>query len=305
MDVLEIIVPIFATIFLGVLARKRSIITAEENKGLQQFVIKFALPCVLFNSCLGCNIGIESVSSMIIVFPLILLTTFCGFKAREKYFPYHNFPFLFTAQESGMLGIPLLMTLFGADQAYRMGVLDMTQAFIAIPVMAILTAVDAKKQSVGDIVKKVLTSPLLLMSILGLALNLSGIAEYLNNMGIGNIITGTTGFLAQPVNAVILFSIGYNFTLNKENMSRIIKISAIHTAVFAVLCLVAEGILFMLPGVDVRTRWAVLIYYALPSSFLTPGLGKTQEDYEVTSGVCSLQTVLCLLIFCILAVVAV
>lgn len=305
MDVLEIIVPIFAAIFLGVLARKRSIITPEENKGLQQFVVKFALPCVLFNSCLGCNIGIESVSSMIIVFPLILLTTCCGFKAREKYFPYHNFPFLFTAQESGMLGIPLLMTLFGADQAYRMGVLDMTQAFIAIPVMAILTAVDTKKQSVGDIVKKVLTSPLLLMSVLGLALNLSGIAEYLNNIGIGNIITGTTNFLAQPVNAVILFSIGYNFTLNKKNMGRIVKISAIHTVVFAVLCLVAEGILFMLPGVDVRTRWAVLIYYALPSSFLTPGLGRTQEDYEVASGVCSLQTVLCLIIFCILAVVAV
>ena len=47
--VLEIIVPIFAMILLGVAAKKRNKISEEASKGLQQFVVTFCLPCVLFN----------------------------------------------------------------------------------------------------------------------------------------------------------------------------------------------------------------------------------------------------------------
>ena len=50
--ILEIIVPIFVVIFLGNYAKRKQIILEEQNQGLQQFVMKFGLPCVLFNSCL-------------------------------------------------------------------------------------------------------------------------------------------------------------------------------------------------------------------------------------------------------------
>ena len=36
--VLEIVMPIFAAIFLGILAKKRNIMYNEANVGLQQFV---------------------------------------------------------------------------------------------------------------------------------------------------------------------------------------------------------------------------------------------------------------------------
>ena len=49
----EVIVPIFAAIFLGVLARRKAIMTPEEIQGLQKFVMNFGLPCVIFNSCLS------------------------------------------------------------------------------------------------------------------------------------------------------------------------------------------------------------------------------------------------------------
>lgn len=301
MNVLQIIIPIFTAIFLGILARRKNMITAEENRGLQQFAMKFGVPCVLFNSCLTSNLGAESVTSMMLFLPMMLLSSFCAFKARKRYYPYHNFPMLFSAQESGMLGIPLFITLFGAEQAYRMGVLDMTQSLIAIPVIAILMADVGENQSIASIVKKVVSSPLLIMGVSGLVLNLSGAALFLDRIGVGGILVETTGFLAQPVSAIILFSVGYNFSLNKENLKQILSICAIHFVVFAVFCLIAQGVMFMLPSVDAQTRWAILIFCMLPSSFLSPGLGKTEEDHAVASGVCSVQTVLCLLIFCIIA----
>ena len=58
--VLEIVMPIFATIALGMWAKKKNKMSEEANKGLQQFVMTFCLPCVLFNSCLTGNFGVES-----------------------------------------------------------------------------------------------------------------------------------------------------------------------------------------------------------------------------------------------------
>lgn len=300
--VLQIVTPILAAILLGILARRKKIMTAEEIKGLQQYAMKFGVPCVLFNSCLTCNLGTEAVTSMILLLPLILISCIWSFHARKKLFPYHNLPLLFSAQESGMLGIPLFMTLFGADQAYRMGVLDMTQALVAIPVIAILMTNVGENPSVSFIIKKVIQSPLLIMSVIGLVLNLSGAAAVLDQVGIGGIIVETTGFLAQPVSAVILFCVGYNFSLNKGNMKQIIKISAIHFGLFAVFGMIMQGAMLLLPSVATETRWAILIYSTLPASFLGPGLGKNEEEYAVASGICSLLTIVCLAIFCVIAI---
>ena len=193
------------------------------------------------------------------------------------------------------------MTLFGTAQAYRMGILDVAQSVVAIPVIAILSADTGKNPSAGYVIKKVLQSPLLLMSLLGLALNLTGAMDVLDE--IGGIITETTGFLAQPVSAVILFCVGYNFSLGKGNRKHVFRICGLHFAVFGIFCVMIQGFLFFVPSVDAETRWSILLYCALPGSYLTAGLGRTKEESAVAASVCSILTVICLVIFCIMAIV--
>lgn len=300
----EVILPILVAVFLGILARQKKLMTPEENRGLQQFVIKFGLPCVIFNSCLGADIGAESVSSMLIVIPVMIISCLWSFTARKKALPYSNLPMLFSAQETGMLGIPLFMILFGVDQAYRMGVLDLAQAVTAYPTIAILTSTGAESPSLTGILKKIVTSPLLIMSALGLTLNFTGAADWMNSIGIGGIITESTGFLAQPISAMMIFSVGYNFSLDKDSRDSIFKISAIHLAYFVLVGLLVQGVLFLLPDVDPMTRWAMLLFCALPASYLAPTMGKNQKDFTMASGVCSLLTVVTLVVFCIIAALA-
>lgn len=297
----QVIAPIFVAVFLGILAKQKKLLTPEHIQGLQQFVINFGLPCVIFNSCLTANIGAESLSSMALTLPFVVIATLAAFAARKKQFPYHNFPQLFTAQETGMLGIPLFMILFGVDQAYRMGVLDLTQAVTAYPTIAILSARTTENPSPKAIVKSILTSPLLIMSMLGLVLNLSGIGAWLESMGVLGIITESTGFLGQPISAMMIFSVGYNFSLAKECRSTIFKVSAIHFGYYALAGILIQLALFLIPNVDAMTRWAILMYTTLPASYLAPSLGRTEEDYTMASGVCSVLTVISLLIFCIMA----
>lgn len=302
-SVLEVIVPIFTAIFLGVLARRRNLLSPEQTSGLQQFVMKFGLPCVLFNSCLSSSFGAESVSTMALLLPLLLLSSLWAFRVRKQAFPYHNLPMLFSAQESGMLGIPLFMTLFGTDQAFRMGILDMTQSLIAIPVISILAASPSENPTPAGIIKEVFKSPLLLLSLLGLGLNLTGIADVLDQIGVGPVITETTGFIAQPVSASMLFSVGYNFSLGEGSRRQIFRISAIHFSFFAAVCVIIQAALFLVSSVDASTRWAILLYCMLPASFLSPSLGRTEEDATVSSGVCSILTVACLIVFCLMTII--
>ena len=302
LNIAQVIAPILAAVTLGIIARRRGLMTDRDVRGLQQFVMKFGLPCVIFNSCLTANMGVESLSSMALTLPVVAVGTFWAFRARKKKYPYHNLPQLFTAQETGMLGIPLVIILFGADQAYRMGVLDLAQAVTAYPTIAILSAATEENPSPKSILKNVLTSPLLIMSALGLTLNISGIGTWMDGIGIRDVITESTGFLGQPISALMIFAVGYNFSLEKGSRMTIFKLSAGHFLYFALWGLIIQGILCLISNVDAMTRWATLMYCTLPASYLAPTLGRNQEDFTVASGVCSLLTIPALMVFCIIAV---
>ena len=301
MAVIEIIMPIFVAIGLGILARKRQMLKPEEVRGLQNFVVKFALPCVVFNSCVTAEIGGESLTTMGLAFSMILLGTLWAFRFGRKKFAYHNFPMLFAAQETGMLGIPLFLILFGEAQAYRMGVLDVAQAAVAFPVIAILSADGGESPSPVEIVKKVFTSPLLIMAAIGLGMNFSGLADALASLGVLGILTESTSFLTQPISVLMIFSVGYNFSLDRGSRGPVFKIAAARFAICAAFGVLIQLALCLIPNVDILTRITMLMYCTLPTSYLSPGLGRDQDDYTVASGVCSVLTAVSLLIFCVIA----
>lgn len=301
--VLQTVLPIFTVIFLGTQAKKRQVVSAKDVQGMQNCVIKFCLPCVLFNACLSAQISMESIASMILAFVSVVLTCLWAFQFGRKKYPYHNFPMFYSAMETGMLGIPLFMILFGADQVYRMSVLDVAQAVVGIMTMAILSTNTDGDIGPRAITQKVLSSPLLIMSALGLVLNLTGVAELLHRFGLLEVLTACTEFLAQPVSVLMIFSVGYNFSLEKESRKKVLQAASLRFAVFAVIGILVQLILCLIPGVDALTRVALLMYYTLPASYMSSGLGRSQEDYTVASGVCSILTAVSLLVFCGLAVV--
>ena len=297
----KVVLPILICAALGIFARKKEILSAEHNVGIQRFVLKFCVPCVLFNSCLDAAVTSQTLLSMALLIPLLVVCFVVSLRLRKKALPYHSLPLLLTAHETGMLGIPLFMILFGADQAYRMGILDLTQAVIAFPVIAILSADDGNNPSAGIIVKKVLSSPLMIMSFLGLALNISGIGAWMENIGIRGIITETTTFLSTPVSALMIFSVGYNLSLSGENRKEVMKLCLVRLLIFAVIGGVLQLLLFLIPGITPLTRWAMLLYCFLPASYIAPSLGKTKQEQAVAAGVSSLLTIVTLAVFCAIA----
>ena len=92
LNIAQVIAPILAAVVLGMVARRREIMTAQDVRGLQQFVMKFGLPCVIFNSCLTADIGAESLTSMVLVIPSVLFGTLWAFRARKRPCPIITCP---------------------------------------------------------------------------------------------------------------------------------------------------------------------------------------------------------------------
>ncbi len=300
-SVLAVIMPIFVTVGLGIGAKRTQALNADQVQGLTKFVTKYCLPCVLFNSCLSATMQMQSLTAMLCAFTAVLCGAVVSFRMRKGFAPYHNLPMMFSAQESGMLGIPLFLTLFGASRMYYMGVLDVAQSFVAIPVIALLSATSARDASPVGILRSVLRSPLLIAALCGLILNFTGAMEYLNALGCGQILTETTGFLAQPVSAAMLFCVGFNFSL-KGNRKAIIKLSAIHFGFFCLFGVLMLLCLSMTGQVNPYAMWAAILYCTLPSSYLSPGFARSEEEASVSAAVCSILTVVSLGVFCIAAV---
>ena len=202
-----------------------------------------------------------------------------------------------------MLGIPLFIILFGAAEAYRMGILDLAQAVAAYPTIAILSANAGENPKPSEIVKKVLLSPFVIMCVLGLSINLSGLGAVLEQVGISAIISETTSFLSQPLSAMMIFSVGYNFSLSSGNRRDVFRICIIHFVTFALMGLLVQLFLFLIPNVTPEARWSILLYSLLPASYLAPTLGRTDKDFSMASGVCSILTVATLIVFCVMAAI--
>ena len=297
LHVAMIVLPILFCAALGMTARAKQLITPAQIEGLPQFVIRFALPCVLFNSCLTARINVESLGAMAIAGGFSLVGALIAFRVRKKALPYSNLPLLGCSMETGMLGIPLTILLFGTAQAYRMGVLDLAQSFVCIPVISILSADTGSSPKMGQLLKKVMASPLMICSLAGLALNLLGIRAILENIGVLEIITKCIGFVSDPISALMLFCVGFNFSFTREDRAAIFKVSGAHLGLHLLFAGAAQLLLGLMPNVEPMTRWVMLLYFTLPGSYLTPALGKSEKEQMVISSACSLLTLFCLVVF--------
>lgn len=300
-SVAAVIAPIFITVYLGMVARKKALITPEGVQGLQQFVLNMALPCLIFNSILTAKVGAESLAIMGMLFPFVLGVTLWAFRKGMKKYPYKNLPMIFGAQESGMLGVPLFLILFGSANVYHMVILDLTQAIVGHPTIAIVSCDAGDSPKPGEIMKKVFTSPLVIACLIALGLNLSGAGTLLLESGIGQVVTEVTTFLGQPVSTLMIFSVGYNLSLSAENRGEILKLCLLRLTIFSVIAGVLQLLLCLIPNITALTRWAMLLYCLLPASYIAPSLGKTEQERTIASGVSSLLTVVTLAVFCAIA----
>ena len=115
-SILKIVLPLILSLGIGFFARKRAILTPEAIDGMKTFVMKFALPAMLFGLFFTAEYSVSILLFAATMFTLGFVGLGLGFligKPLEKRSPMLKF--MTSGWEVGMLGYALYALLYGTE----------------------------------------------------------------------------------------------------------------------------------------------------------------------------------------------
>ena len=295
--ILKIVLPLIISLGIGFFARKRDILSPEAIDGMKQFVMKFALPALLFGLFFTAEYSLSILLYAVTMFVLGFAGLGVGFligKPLAKRSPMYRY--MTTGWEVGMLGYALYALLFSAENLRNMATLDFGHVlFVFSGYIAVLYARIGctRKESLQALV----TNPIPWAMIAGAALAMLGVSRALAPSGVTELVKSLCDFIAAPLSCVILIVVGYGIEFSGKNFVTAAISVLVRTLVCAVLCAVAL-IVFgaFLPLTDAM-RWAVIILFMTPAPYILTIFTNNEQERADVSMSLSLQTIVSVLIF--------
>lgn len=296
---LETALPVFTALFLGMLCRKKQILSREGLDALKKVAVDISLPAVLFAAFAEAEYTPGSLYLPLIMFVLCLLALGIGFLLRKVLNLTDSlFPFLMTGFEAGMLGYGLFALLYPEKSNSAFAVLDLGQVLFVFTVYKMLLS---GKENRKTLARETLSSPVLWAIVTGLVFGATGIFEVLKSSGIAGVITATTDFIAAPTSCLILLTIGYDLELTNIPWKKVTTYLGFRIGVMAILfgTIVLVEDFFLTMRVD---RNALLLMVVLPAPYVLPVFSKEEKEKTVIASTLSVMTLFCLAAFALMAV---
>ena len=308
MDSVNVIIPVVFMLGLGFFARKKNILSAEHNAGIKKLIFSILLPILVFNAAFTLSVDPKYMLLMGYMFALQCLTLFLGFILSRifKGEYAHVSPYLMTTIEGGNAFYPLYLSLVGTGFTSYFVLLDVPgifMIFLVIPLlMARITSTDA---STGEMIKNALANPVIRMLLLGLILNVTGVAGRFMSTPVYPAYEALANAATSPIAPLILFTLGYSFSIGKDNLGAILKTLALRL-VLMVLGMGAAFLLFPWILQDEALKIAVMLFLMCPPAFAAPiileKVYRKDADGSFCSTYISVHMLATVIIFALMAV---
>ena len=308
MDAVKVILPVVFMLAMGYFARKKNILSAEHNNGLKKLIFSILLPILVFNAAFTLSVDPKYMLLMGYMFGLQCAALALGFVIfrifRGEY--AHLSPYLMTTIEGGNAFYPLYLSLVGAGFTSYFVLLDIPGIFMIFLVIPLLMArITATGARTGEMVKNAFTNPVIVMLLLGLVLNVTGAARLFMQTPVYAAYEGLVSTATAPIAPLILFTLGYSFSIGRENLGAILKTLAVRL-VLMVLGVILAFLLFPWILQDEALKIAVMLFLMCPPAFAAPiileKLYRREADSSFCSTYISVHMLATVLIFALLAV---
>lgn len=275
MDIIfGIILPVFGTLGLGYVAARFGAFDEAANRGLSLFVFNFALPLMLFRAIAQADLPDAMpwgylLSYYIGAFAVFGLAMLAGRMLFARRLDEQGVTGLGAAfSNTGMLGIPLVMTAYGPSAALPLFVMIACHSLLLLPpTTALIEAAQGGKRPTRELLvnlsKSILATPIIWGLSAGLVFALSSIEI----PGPLDVVVKGLGSAATPC---ALFALGASLTRYSlgGNLREPMVLVALKTVIHPLLVWVLAAHVFEVPQLWVMT--AVLLA-ALPAG-ITPYL---------------------------------
>jgi len=303
-EVLCIILPVALTLLLGVLCRKKQLLNRQGIDALKTVAVQIGLPAVLLHTFASAEYSLSTLAVPPIMFLVCVLAWLLGRSAGKKLGLSSRFiPFLTTGFEAGMLGYALYTLLYGSDRLADFARIDLGQVLFVFTLYKVLLNREEKSGgSLGQIVREMVLSPIILAILSGVLLGTTGLYQALAPSGISAVMDACTDFISAPVGALILLAIGYDLVLRDIPWREALKAVGLRLVVMAAL---GAGVILLFRLLWPQMHWekAACLMFLLPPPFVLPVFSEDEKQRTYLSSVLSLCTLITLAGFVVLALI--
>ena len=304
MEVLQTVLPVVLMIGIGMLCRRRSLISREGVNALKAVVVNITLPAVLLNAFATTRYTFMDVVIPLMMFAVCFIAWALGkvlgraLKLSSKFVP-----FLTTGFEAGMLGYALFNMLYGASRTAEFARIDLGQVLFVFTLYKVLLGFETSERAeLGQLLKEMALSPIILAIAAGVLLGATGLYQALVPSGISGLFDACTGFVSAPTSAIILLTIGYDLVLGDIPWASTGKVVALRFVIMMVLRTAFILILNALwPAAGLAA--AINVMFILPPPFVLPVFADDADQRVYVSSALSVSTLVAIAGFAVLAII--
>lgn len=307
MGIVTTIVPVFLLIALGYFLKKRSILTAAGISSIKQLCVNIFLPVTAFDTLIR---GTFTKSSIILMISMVIML-FLLWGIGRLYRPLFDekvrgyIPFIMTTFEGGMFGWALVSILVGPQNLFLIIPMDILNGIFGFTFVAInLKILAGSKMTSREVVKSIVTNPLIIAVVLGFIGNFLHLAQIIDKSPCALLYAKCVTFLTTPLSPLILMCIGSGIVFDAHVLFKGLKAVLLRYITVAAVSTVFLLVMYKTNSLDKTLLLALLTYLSVPTSFLLPLYTDEKESVEFTSSVLSLEIFISLLIFSILTVLS-
>ncbi len=288
---------------VGMLCRSRNMISREGINALKSVVVNITLPAVLLGAFATTRYTFMDVVIPLMMFLVCLAAWLMG-KAAGKLLGLSSrfVPFLTTGFEAGMLGYALFEMLYGSARTAEFARIDLGQVLFVFTLYKILLGMEGKeKAKIGDLLKEMALSPIIVAIFAGVLLGATGLYQALVPSGVSGVFDACTSFIAAPTSAIILLTIGYDLVFKDIPWASTGKVVALRFAIMMILRFVFLAIVTRL-WPDAQLFAAVNVMFILPPPFVLPVFADDADQRVYVSSALSVSTLVAIAGFAVFAV---
>ncbi len=301
--ILKIVLPLLISLGIGFYTRKKKILSPESIEGMKTFVMKFALPAMLFGLFFTAEYSLSILLFAATMFTLGFVGLGLGFligKPLERRSPMLKF--MTAGWEVGMLGDALYALLYGTEYLRYMALMDFGQVLFVFS--GFVAALNARSgHSFKDSVKSLLPNPVPWSMLAGAILAIFGFSRALEPSGVTALITSVCNFISAPLSCLIFIVVGYGISFSKKNIATAIIAAVMRALVCAALCAVALLFIGAFIPLSDPMRWAIIVIFLTPAPFILTMYTNTEQERADVSMSLSLQTMLAVVAFIVIAII--
>ena len=305
--IIELVIPVFVLIALGVILKKKNIITDEGISTMKNLAVNVFLPATAFNVVIYGTFTKDSV----ILIGLEIVVLFAAYGLGFLYKPFFNkdiqgyIPYSITSFEGGMFGWAMVSMLVGSENLFYIVQMDIFNGLFCFTVVTTgLVLLTGKVQSKKDTIISILTSPLIIAVILGIIGAKMQLGQKIDNSPFAQTYKTLIGFLTQPLSPIILICIGSGLEFKLDVLAKGIKLVFFRIATMIVLMLLSLLFISKTIGLTPVLTKSLLVYFLIPPTFLLPIYANDRNKIEFISGFLSLQILVSLICFVIITLIS-